>query len=268
MTGVWMSFLKFESDLLLLEKSRINFPRILYDNREAFFYLCRLLFLKDLSSEKMSAQQSAYQKPMKSGRPPLIPTEDEQEKLEEGFFGSLGKLLANTGTSMMEILGGIFPGFRRKPLDYEYQSTLQQKHSNAWPVQESFVIPDEDEPPPTIETRTPTPRKTYPFMSRDAEKMHQLRQSRVFYSGWDDDLQHQQKQQQQQQHHHKYHSSAPHTYYEQSCEKTNEIVFGAVQEQDRRREAVIIKPVEYGDPVFDHHNIRSRINSMSYSYGK
>lgn len=223
----------------------------------------------DLGPGKMSTELNAYQKPMKSVRPPLIPTEDEQEKQEEGFIGSLGKLVANTGTSAMEILGGIFPGFRRKPLDYQYQSIQRQKHSNTWPVQESFVIPDEDEPPPTIETRTPTPRKTYAFMSKDAEKMHQLRPSRVFYNGWDGDLQQQQKQQQQQQqNHHKYHSSAPHTYYEQSCEKTNEIVFGAVQEQDRRREAVIIKPVDYGDPVFDHHNIRSRSNSMGYNYGQ
>ncbi|PON98908.1 NHL repeat [Trema orientale] len=218
----------------------------------------------DLGPGKTSALASAYQKPLKSVRPPLIPTEDEQEKQEEGFFGSLGRLLVNTGTSGMEILGAIFPGFRRKPLDYQYQSQQQQKHSNAWPVQESFVIPDEDEPP-SIETRTPTPRKTYPFMSKDAEKMRQLRESRVFYNGWDDDLQQQQK---QQQHHHKYHSSAPHTFYEQSCEKTNEIVFGAVQEQDQRREAAIIKPVDYGAAMFDHYNIRSRISSMGYNYGK
>ncbi|PON59286.1 NHL repeat [Parasponia andersonii] len=213
----------------------------------------------DLGPGKMSALASACQKPLKSVTPPLIPTEDEQEKQEEGFFGSLGRLLVNTGTSGMEILGAIFPGFRRKPSDYQCQSQQQQKHSNAWPVQESFIIPDEDEPP-SIETRTPTPRKTYPFMSKDAEKMHQLRQSRVFYNGWDDDL--------QQQHHHKYHSSAPHTFYEQSCEKTNEIVFGAVQEQDQRCEAAIIKPVDYGAAMFDHYNIRSRISSMGYNYGK
>ena len=219
--------------------------------------------MKDLGPAKTSFQANAYQKPLKSVRPPLIPTEDEQEKQEEGFFGSLGRLLVNTGTSGMEILGAIFPGFRRKTSDYQYQSQQQQKHLNAWPVQESFVIPDEDEPP-SIETRTPTPRKTYPFMSKDPEKMHQLRQSRVFYNGWDDDPQHQQK---HQQHHHKYQSSAPHTHYEQSCEKT-EIVFGAVQEQDRRREAVIIKPVDYGAPMFDHHNIRPRISSMGYNHGK
>ncbi|KAF5449815.1 hypothetical protein F2P56_030225 [Juglans regia] len=222
----------------------------------------------DQDATEKSIPPSPYQKPLKSVRPPLIPTEDEPEKQEEGFFGSIGKLLVNTGVSVVEILGGIFPGFRKKPITYQYQSQQQQqKHSNAWPMQESFVIPDEDEPP-SIDTRTPTPRKTYPFMSKDAEKMHQLRQSRVFSNGWDSDLQQQHQQhQQKQQHHHRHHSSIPYTYYEQSCEKTNEIVFGAVQEQDGKREAVVIKPVNYGDPMFDHHNINSRINSMGYRHG-
>lgn len=233
--------------------------------------------LKDQESMKMNITPSAYQRSMKSVRPPLIPAEDEQEKQEEGFFGSLGKLLVNAGTSVMEILGAIFPGFKRKPLDYQYQSQQQQKHSNAWPLQESFVIPDEDEPP-SIEARTPTPRKTYAFMTKDAEKMHQFRQSRVFYNDWDGDHQQQQQQhrqqqqqqqhhRQQQQYHHMYHSPAPYTYYEQSCEKTDEVVFGAVQEQNERRESVIIKPLDYGNPIFDHHNICSRINSRGYAHG-
>ncbi|KAG6650883.1 uncharacterized protein LOC122314394 isoform X3 [Carya illinoinensis] len=144
---------------------------------------------------------SPSQKPLKSVRPPLIPAEDEQEKQEEGFVGSIGKLLFNTGASVMEILGGIFLGFRKKPLIYQYQSQQQKgKHSNTWPMQESFVIPEEDQPP-SIDTRTPTPRKTYPFMSKDAENMHQLRQSRVFSNGWDGNLQQQQHQNQNQQRH-------------------------------------------------------------------
>lgn len=236
-------------------------------NQYDYIFTSFFMFLKDEDSMKTNIPPSAYQKSLKSVRPPLIPSEDEQEKQEEGFFGSLGKLLVNAGASVMEILGAIFPGFKRKPLDYQYQSQQQQKHSNAWPVQESFVIPDEDEPPPSIETRTPTPRKTYAFMSKDAEKMHQLRQSRVFYNDWDGDQQQQQQHKQQQQHHHRYYSPAPYTYYEKSCEKTNETVFGAVQEQDGRREAVIIKPVNYGDPMFDHHNIRSRFNSRGYAHG-
>ena len=250
-------------------------------------FIFYLMLLKDQGPTKTSIPSTPYQKPPKSVRPPLIPAEDEQEKQEEGFFGSIGKLLVNTWASVVEILGAIFPVFRKKePLNYEYQNLQyqqQQKHSNAWPMQESFVIPDEDEPP-SIETRTPTPRKTYPFMSKDADKIHQLRQSQAFYNGWDGDLQqqqqrqyqhqHQQKQQQQQQHqqkqqqhHHRYYSSIPHTYYEQSCEQTNEVVFGAVQEQDGKRESVVIKPVDYGNPMFDHHNIRSRSNYMGYHYG-
>ncbi|QCD82252.1 uncharacterized protein LOC114175646 [Vigna unguiculata] len=219
-----------------------------------------------------SVPSSPYQKPLKSVRPPLIPSSEyEPEKQEEGFFGSLGKLLANTGASVVEIMGGLFPSFRRKSLSHQFQRQplLQQpqKQANSWPVQESFVIPDEDEPP-SIDTRAPTPRKTYPFMSKDAEKMQQLRQSRAFYSGWDGDMnqQQQQSQQQQQKHHHRhqYRSATPHTYYEQSHETTNEIVFGAVQEQDRRQESVVIKPVNYGEPLYDSHNVRSRMSFMGY----
>ncbi|GAV69340.1 NHL domain-containing protein [Cephalotus follicularis] len=214
----------------------------------------------DQDTKSANMPPSQYQKPLKSVRPPLIPTEDEEEK-QEGFFGSLGKLFINSRACATEILGGIFLGFRKKPLNYQHQSQQQYQHQKPWPVQESFVIPDEDEPP-SIDTRSPTPRKTYAFMSRDAEKIHQLRQSRAFYNVWEGEVQLQQKQkqkQQQQHHHHQYQSSTPHTYYEQSCEKTNEIVFGAVQEVDRKGEAIIIKPVNYGDPVFDHHNIHTRI---------
>ncbi|KAM1082516.1 hypothetical protein EV2_021754 [Malus domestica] len=217
---------------------------------------------------KTSIPPSSYQKPLTSVRPPLIP-EDEQEKQEEGFLGSLGNLLVNAGACGMEILGAIFPGFRKKHLNYQYQSQ-QQKHPNSWPVQDSYVIPDEDEPP-SIETRTSTPRKTYPFMAKDAETIHQLRQSRVFYNGWDNLQQQQQQQQQQQkqpqQHYHRYQSSTPNTFYEQSSENTTEVVFGAVQEQDGKGEAVVIKPIDYGAPMFDHHSFRSRINPNGYTHG-
>ncbi|CAJ1940073.1 unnamed protein product [Sphenostylis stenocarpa] len=219
-----------------------------------------------------SVPRSSYQKPLKSVRPPLIPSEYEPDKLEEGFFGSLGKLLANAGSSMVEIMGGLFPSFKRKSLIHQFQRQplLQQpqKQANAWPVQESFVIPDEDEPP-SIDTRAPTPRKTYPFMSKDAEKMQQLLQSRAFYSGWDGDLHQQQQQQpQQQKHHHRhqYQSATPHTYYEQSHETTNEIVFGAVQEQDRKQESVVIKPVNYGESLYEPHHVRSRMSFMGYGH--
>lgn len=210
-----------------------------------------------------STPSGPYQKPPKSVRPPLIPTEDDSEKQEEGFLGSLGKLLANAGTSAVEIIGGIIPGFKRKPVAYQYRNQGQYQQVNNWQSPESFEIPKEEEPP-SIETRAPTPKKTYAFMSKDAEKMQQqLRQSRVFYNGWDTDFQqqpHQQPQQQQKpekhQHRHQHHSSIPQTYYEQSSEKTNEIVFGAVQEEGQR--GSVIRPTDYAMDAFNQQNLRFR----------
>ncbi|CAN1852789.1 hypothetical protein LINPERHAP1_LOCUS40755 [Linum perenne] len=246
-------------------------------------------------------------KPLKSVRPPLIPTDDDQEKQEETFFASLGKLFANTSASFMEIVGGIVPGLRKKSsvtTTYQFQTQQhQQRNTAGWPGQESYVIRDEDEPP-TVEARTPTPRrKTYAFMSKDAEKMQRWRQGRSFYSGQDggsppQQQQPQQQQQQQQQHPHshshsqsqkqskqnhhlrRYQSSvsgAPHTYYEQSHEETNEVVFGAVQEHDTTKKkkkseaSSVFKPVDYGDPMYSQHygggGIRVRSSSAAYGNG-
>ncbi|KAA0037504.1 NHL domain-containing protein [Cucumis melo var. makuwa] len=196
---------------------------------------------QDVRSQQMmkATPVAPYQRPpLKSVRPSLIPSEDEPEKLEEGFFGSLGRLFVNSGSSMADIFGGLLSGFRRKPLNHQIHQQFQpvNRHPNAWPLQESFVIPDEDEPP-SIETKTPTIKKTYPFMTQDLDRSHQFKPNRSYFSGWD----------------------GPTTYYEKSCE-TNEIVFGAVQEQDGRREAMVIKAVDYGDPRYNHHNIRARYN--------
>ncbi|KAJ0544798.1 putative six-bladed beta-propeller, TolB [Helianthus annuus] len=208
-------------------------------------------------------------------RPPLIPSVYEPEKQDEGFIASLGKLMANATSSFSEILSNVFPGFKKKQLNYHYQNQppFHQNHkygSNPWPVQDSYVIPDGDEPPPSIETRTPTPnptpKKTYPFMTNDAsEKIQQFRQSRHLYNGWDRESQ--QQQPQQQQHHNRYYSSIAETYYEQSTEKTNEIVFGAVQEQ---AESMVIKPLDHGSSVYDHRgkiSSRSRSRPRSHSRG-
>ncbi|KAI3779306.1 hypothetical protein L2E82_08975 [Cichorium intybus] len=221
-------------------------------------------------TKQTTAPPPPYQKPPL--RPPLIPSENEPEKPEETFFGSFAKLITNSTSSLTEILTGLFPGLKKKqPLIHHYQSQPYQKYgSNPWPVQDSYVIPDgEDPPPPVSETRTPTPKKTYPFMTNDAEKIQHFRQSsRHFYSGWDQNLQQQQQQyqqqqqQQQQQHHNRYYSSMPDTYYEQSTEKTNEIVFGAVQEQ---AESMVIKPLDHGNSVYDH---RGKIRSRSRGYSR
>ncbi|XWS40767.1 hypothetical protein CRYUN_Cryun17cG0023800 [Craigia yunnanensis] len=222
--------------------------------------------------KKRGATMAPHQRPPKSVRPPLIPAEDEPEKAEDGFFGSIGRLVLYTGSFVAEIFGGLFSGFRRKPRHYQFQHQYQQStiNSRGWPMQESFVIPDEDEPP-SLDTRTPTPKRSYPFMTKDLERKHHIKQSRPHYNGWDANYQQQQQMQmhhhqQQQQYPHKHYSSNPQTYYEKNCE-TNEIVFGAVQEQDGRREAVVIKAVDYGDPIYNHHNLRPRLNYMGYSHG-
>ncbi|KAG7016179.1 hypothetical protein SDJN02_21283 [Cucurbita argyrosperma subsp. argyrosperma] len=251
---------------------------------------------QDMRSHQMmkATPVAPYQRPpLKSVRPSLIPNEDEPEKLEEGFFGSLGRLFVNSGSSVADIFGGLLSGFRRKPLNNQIHQQFQpvNRHPNAWPLQESFMIPDEDEPP-SIEAKTPTIKKTYPFMTQDLDRSHQFKPNRSYFNGWDSEFHQQQQQQQQmqhnhqqqhlqhhhqqqqhiqQQHHHHHHhqqqqhnynrqySAGPTTYYEKSCE-TSEIVFGAVQEQDGRREAMVIKAVDYGDPRYNHHNIRARYN--------
>ncbi|KAJ8569818.1 hypothetical protein K7X08_006395 [Anisodus acutangulus] len=208
-----------------------------------------------------------YQKPLKSSvRPTLIPTEGEEEKQEESMFGSLGKLITRTGASVSEILGGIFPMFKRLPLNDHYQHQQQHQYQQyAWPVQDSFVIPKEDEPP-SIDPRTPTPQKTYAFMSKDSEKMQQLKQSRAFYGGgWNPDVQQHQQQTQNHLHHHQYHSSGPQTFYEQTSDNTKEVVFGAIQEQGHHE--TVIKPLDHANPVYDRQNVRSRFNSAGYSQG-
>lgn len=209
-----------------------------------------------------SVSPTPYEKPLKSSmRPPLIPNEGEQEKLEEGFLGSLARLVAQTGESAAEILGGVFPIFKKKPLKHQYQYQQQPTYPSGWPAQESYVIRDEDAPP-NVETRTPTPRKTYAFMSQDSEKMQQLKQSRAFYNGWDVDTEQKTK---KQQHHHQYQSSAPQTYYEQSPENTAEIVFGAVQEE-KKRQNVVIKPLDHGFNPYIRHAARSRASNNAHGH--
>nr|XP_010316279.1 uncharacterized protein LOC101247577 isoform X1 [Solanum lycopersicum] len=224
-------------------------------------------------------QHPPYQRNMKSVRPPIIPPEDEYEKQDENLFLSLGRLVMNTGSTVVEIFGGMFSGFRKNSYPHHVQQHYHYNHkqSSTWPMQESYVIRDEDEAPP-LDTRDPTPRKTYPIMNKDPEKPRHIRQSQSHYVGWNGNahghgnFQQQQHQHQQQflpqvyQHHDKHQSSSPQTYYEESCE-TKEIVFGAVQEQDGRHETMVIKAVDYGDPAYNNHNVRSRYNySTRYSF--
>ncbi|KAJ6834843.1 uncharacterized protein M6B38_333165 [Iris pallida] len=234
-----------------------------------------------ITPTKATIPPSPYQKPLKSSlRPPLIPNEDEPENQEEeGLFTSINKLFTGAISSIAAIPAAVFSGFRKKPKinqqqqqqNYYYHYNQQQRRTNTWPMQESFEIPAEDEPPPPVETRTPTPRKTYAFMTKDPEKIHQLRQGRAFLNGWEaGEQQHQLQQHHAHQQHlqqHRQQPLGPQTYYEQSCESTNEIVFGAVQESDGSRRTVEIKAVNYGEPVYDLYGVRSRVHYSSYNNG-
>lgn len=228
-----------------------------------------ILFQETSSFRKQNIPASPYQKPLKSSvRPPLIPVESEPEK-QEGFFHSLGNLFLNVGASVTEIFGGFFPGFRKKPQNNKHHQYQQQQQTNSWPLQESFAIPEEDEPP-SLETKTPTQRKTYAFMDKDQEKTPKFRLGHSFSNGWDGDFQQQRKQQQhhqqqkQQQLRQQHFSEGPHTYYEQSGE-TKEVVFGAAQEQDDKRE-MEIKAINYSGSMYDHRrSMRSRVKHMGYT---
>lgn len=211
----------------------------------------------------------SYQRPIKSVRPPLIPPEDEDEKEEEGLFGSLGKLIIKTGTSAFEIFGSS----KKKPLHPQLQMNYQQapQFSNTWPMQESFVIPHQDAPPPL------EPRKPYPFVSKNpepAERPRPSKQTRYLYNAQNSEYFNEQQQMQQfqqqhrQQHHQKHYSSGPQTYYQEKSETTNEVVFGAVQEQEGKHGAVVIKAVDYSNhPNYGNQNVRSRYHYMGYAYG-
>ncbi|CAN6201829.1 unnamed protein product [Urochloa humidicola] len=211
-----------------------------------------------------------YQKPLNPYvRPPLLPREDESAKqeTEEGFFTSLGKLIGGAKSSVAEIFGS-----KKKRLNHHYHH--QQRRGNPWPVQDSYAIPHDETPPP-LDSRAPTPQKNYAFMTKEPEKIHHVRHGRPYFNGWDGHQhQHHPQQQQpeqqlyhQQQHlqQHRQYSTGPQTFYEQSCEATNEIVFGAVQEVDSKRRMVEIKAVNYGDTFYEQYGMRYRNNYIGYN---
>jgi hypothetical protein len=221
---------------------------------------------------KLSSIPPPYQKPLKpSLRPPLIPTDDEPVKQdeEEGLFTSISKLVGGAKSSIAEIIGAAFS--RKKRVNIHRH---QLGRPTSWAVQESYAIP-RDETPPPLDTRAPTPRKNYAFMSKEPEKIHHIRHGRLQLHGWTGEAAPQQQQpplsQPQQVHHqqylqhHRQYSAGPQTFYEPSCDATKEIVFGAVQEGDTSRRPVEIKAVNHGDAgAYEQNGLRFR---SSYSMG-
>lgn len=224
----------------------------------------------------LSSIRPPYQKPLKpslkpSLRPPLIPKQDEflRQEDEEGFFSSIGKLIGGAKSSVAEIFGAAFS--RKKRLNSHHQ--LMHGRASSWPVQESYAIP-RDETPPPLDSRTPTPRKNYAFMSKEPEKIHHIRPAGRphQYSGWTGEAPQQQQPQPQQvlhqqhlQHHHRQYSAGPQTFYEPSCEATKEIVFGAVQEGDINRRAAEVKAGNHGAAPYDQNGLRYRGSYAGYN---
>ncbi|KFK25724.1 hypothetical protein AALP_AA8G151500 [Arabis alpina] len=101
---------------------------------------------------KPNMTMAPYQRYPRPVRQPLIPPQHEPEK-EEGFLGSLGKLVAKTGSSVSEMMTG-----SRNVIPQNYQYHHHQQEPSQWPVQESFAIPEEDGPP-ALEPRSETKRE-------------------------------------------------------------------------------------------------------------
>ncbi|RRT85916.1 hypothetical protein B296_00000380 [Ensete ventricosum] len=210
------------------------------------FPLGRASIIDPTSPTEASYLSSPYQQPLKSSLRPLIPPEAEYEKHEEeeGLFTSVKKLVTGAGLSLSLLFSGIF--LRKMSQSYHQDQQKQQHKANSWPLQESFIVPDEE--PPPLEVQTPNQqRKTYAFMSKNPEKLQQLRYDRAYINGWDGESQLQQRHLQK----HRQLSSSPRTYYEPTYETTDEVVFGAVQESDSKYDM---------SPSYDQYGPRYRVN--------
>ncbi|KAL0647906.1 hypothetical protein Bca4012_046197 [Brassica carinata] len=116
-----------------------------------------------------------------------------------------------------------------------------KRHPNQWPVQESFAIPEEDGPPALEPRSGSNPDKPY-------LRAQGTNQNWSYYQDCD-----------------QYQNQKKRNVNNTDDNRENEIVFGAVQEQDGRREAMVIKAVDFKEVMNDQRNIRPRINYMGYS---
>ncbi|KAK4752722.1 hypothetical protein SAY87_021520 [Trapa incisa] len=211
--------------------------------------------LKPSMVRKAPSTIAPYQMPPpKSVRSPLIPHErdNKAEESYDGFFCSAAKLIVNTGSSMAEIIVGLLTIFSRR----------KTTHRLAYPMQETFMIP-EDSPPLELQGRV---KRSYPFTTYKEVERSQNFSEQIHPSNYYHHEQHQQQPVAHQRQHHQQRNiwSDTGAYYEKSC-KTNDVVFRDVQEQDMLREAMVIKAVDYGGPRCNHHSIMSQINCTGHS---
>ncbi|KAL4568388.1 hypothetical protein LXL04_023999 [Taraxacum kok-saghyz] len=194
---------------------------------------------------KMVHHPSSHQTPFKSVRPPLIPPENNDPKNEEdsGIFKSLEKLYTNTKSSLSEIIHPLFSSSKKKPPTNTYQTIHHQPppYFNTWPMQQTYIIPPQYPPPFIGPTRKPHKLTT--------KNPRHFNKNRHMYHG----------------HNNKHFMSGPQTYYEENTETTNEVVFGAVQEQDRTHGPTLIKAIDYSNQSYNTQDLRYRYNNyMGY----
>lgn len=182
---------------------------------------------------------------------PAKPTFRQSAHQRQPKPSSFGNNLFNSASSFLLDLFG--DGSSNRPSQYPMKT---------WPVQDSYVVPNEDVPPP-VETRnrTPTSRKPYAFTSKYPKSIRQ-----TGFNDLDGDLLHKQPHEQQHLQQQRHYPSEPETLYEKSCETTKEIVFGAVQESAAT--AMEIKAVDYGFPIYGHSGfLHPRVGYGPYGGG-
>lgn len=109
---------------------------------------------------------------------PLISHDGADEKQEETFFGSMGKLAVHTGECLVDILGSIFPGFARKKAQgnpIHPHQPLQSHPNTPWPAQDSYAK-SEVKDWPDYETQTPK-GKEYAFQKMKPEEISKIKMS-------------------------------------------------------------------------------------------
>ncbi|KAL0751611.1 hypothetical protein Bca101_033614 [Brassica carinata] len=146
------------------------------------------------------------------------------------FFGYMFALLVRRVRSLFSSFGNVSEQFG-----------LVWFEPNQWPVQESFAIPEEDGPPALEPRSGSNPDKPY-------LRAQGTNQNWSYYQDCD-----------------QYQNQKKRNVNNTDDNRENEIVFGAVQEQDGRREAMVIKAVDFKEVMNDQRNIRPRINYMGYS---
>ncbi|XP_057822380.2 uncharacterized protein LOC131034797 [Cryptomeria japonica] len=231
--------------------------------------------------------------PIKTDRPSLIPVEGQSENVDAGWM-SFGKFIWDLFKFVVEIIGSIFTSIsnfilRKNPQkkgdlwplhdtipipddDVEPRpiSRNRQDKGDLWPDRDSLPIPDDD-----YKSKVdPIWKNSVPFEDSDDHnpkpeplKVQNLRLRSTkdskgvssykefkFYNNYKrgdkDDQSHPRSL--------RHRSSAPQTHYDKPRNSSSEVVFGAAQGNKAKNEAVDIKPVDYGDPMYDHYNIRNR----------